>query len=166
MSTSAGQAEYMTFMCWSIPHFKERWKVSLFFLIEKGPLVELIFPSWYLVIKLIQPYHGWRSLILNMHRWLVNYRQSRAHIIVENAFGHLKGRWRCLLKCLDCHVASCVVLHNLCKMFGDKCLADWVEHQPCPPHPSGNTEDQSSPNLISDAVAQYLLLCELGQDER
>ena len=47
-----------------------------------------------------------------------NYRLSRAHIVVENAFGRLKARW--LLKPNDIlienvpHlVAACCVLHNI-----------------------------------------------------
>ena len=47
-------------------------------------------------------------------------------MVVENAFGRLKGRWRCLLKRMDFMlenvpniVATCVILHNICEMFGD-----------------------------------------------
>ena len=65
-----------------------------------------------------------------------NYRQSRARMPVENAFGRLKGRWRCLLKRMDCNlsnvpnvVASCVVLHNTCEMFGDHCDNEWIYHE-------------------------------------
>ena len=50
-------------------------------------------------------------------------RLSRAHVVVECAFGRLKGRWRSLLKRNDmrldylCNaVAACCVLHNICEV--------------------------------------------------
>ena len=66
-----------------------------------------------------------------------NYRLSRARMVVGNAFGRLKGRWRCLLKRMDYYevdhilhvVASCVVLHNFCKLHGDPCDPRWIHHQ-------------------------------------
>ena len=64
---------------------------------------------------------------------LFNYRQSRARMVVENAFGRLKGRWRCLLKRLDTKlenvtmvIAACVVLHNVCEKYGDSFCEEWT----------------------------------------
>ena len=64
---------------------------------------------------------------------LFNYRQCHARMVVENAFGCLKGWWRCLLKQMDFElknvsavVATCVVLHNMCEMYGDSCRDEWV----------------------------------------
>ena len=58
-------------------------------------------------------------------------------MVVENAFGRLKGRWRCLLKCLDMQVdnatiavGACIVLHNICELFGDYCLEEWEQINP------------------------------------
>ena len=64
-------------------------------------------------------------------------------MVVENAFGRLKGQWRCLLKHLDVQVnnaatvvGACVVLHNICETYGDHCLEDWE-------HTDSNAEDDT-----------------------
>ena len=52
-----------------------------------------------------------------------NYRMCRARIVVENAFGRLKARWRCLMKRNDMNtdniphvIAAACVLHNICEI--------------------------------------------------
>ena len=56
-----------------------------------------------------------------------NLNLSRARVIIERAFGLLKGRWRCLQK-LHCELAyagrymtMCALLHNLCLEKKDIC---------------------------------------------
>ena len=56
---------------------------------------------------------------------------SKSHVVFKNVFGQLKAHWRCLLKRMDNHnvpdfVAACVVLHNVCEMFGDECHSEWI----------------------------------------
>ena len=86
-------------------------------------------------------------------------------MVVENAFGRLKGRWRCLLKRLDFNlenvphvVAACVVLHNTCEMYGDMCLAEWINHiAPDPPtldNVSINRQDDGA--NVRNAIMKFL----------
>lgn len=98
---------------------------------------------------------------------LFNYRQSRARMVVENAFGRLKGRWRCLQKRLDCKlanvpniVAACAVLHNFCEQFGDACPLEWTQGQSqnsSSVHTSSSTlGSSSSGSEIRDAIMRHL----------
>ena len=67
------------------------------------------------------------------------------------------------MKRLDCHVlnvsnivASCVVLHNICEMFGDECLPEWIDGQhSATPHPS-HQDDETDVNIIRDAIASNM----------
>ena len=87
-------------------------------------------------------------------------------MVVENSFGRLKMRWRCLSKHLDCKlnnviniVAACVTLHNLCETIGDAFLEEWRTEV-------GDTRISSQDNSttagttpsggdVRDALAQY-----------
>lgn len=62
-----------------------------------------------------------------------NYHLSMARVVSENAFGRLKGCWRCLLKRIDMvpeHVPvliiACCTLHNICELHGDEFNSDWL----------------------------------------
>jgi hypothetical protein len=54
---------------------------------------------------------------------------------IERAFGMLKGRWRILLKRIDVAlknvpnlVSTCLMLHNICIVFGDEFWrAEWMQ---------------------------------------
>uniref|UniRef100_A0A3Q3BA40 Uncharacterized protein n=1 Tax=Kryptolebias marmoratus TaxID=37003 RepID=A0A3Q3BA40_KRYMA len=69
---------------------------------------------------------------LEAEKQTFNCKLSRAHVVVENAFGRLKGRWRCLLKRNDCDVnlvklmvLTCCALHNLCEGHGETYETTW-----------------------------------------
>ena len=75
---------------------------------------------------MLAPFKGHKDgLSREEYHW--NFVQSSTRMCVERAFGMLKGRWRILLKRIDVHlknvpdlVATCLVLHNMCIMFGDE----------------------------------------------
>ena len=62
-----------------------------------------------------------------------NYRMSRAHIVIENAFGRLKARWLRLMKRNDMYVhnvpvvaATVCILHNICEIHHEHCKDAWL----------------------------------------
>ena len=111
------------------PNWKRRiYGVDISLLVLGDPAYPLL--SW-----LMKPFSNTGSLTREQQNY--NYRQSRAKMVVENAFGRLKGQWRCLLKCMDYYViqytidvvATCTVLHNICERNGDRSHPEWIHQQ-------------------------------------
>ena len=91
-------------------------------------------------------------------------------MIVEHAYGRLKGRWRCLLKRLDVDVgdapelvAACCVLHNICEIHGEAFDDEWmdgVERQDVEWSSAGTSSSQPAESAINirNALMSYLSL--------
>ena len=55
-------------------------------------------------------------------------------------------------------VASCIVAHNICEIYGDSCDNDWVNHDETSPQDSStsDTTKTGGANSIQNALAEYL----------
>ncbi len=79
---------------------------------------------------------------------------------MENAFGRLKGRWRCLLKTNDINintlsdvVLACCILHNFCEFHHEQYLDNWDCPQECVERAVvDNRDDSASAVSIRDAL--------------
>ncbi|XP_074859579.1 quinone oxidoreductase isoform X2 [Carettochelys insculpta] len=78
---------------------------------------------------LMHPYTGH----LSASQECFNMRLNHLCQVVERTFGRLKGRWRCLLTCLDVGptnipqiVGMCSALHNLVKSKGEAFFQGWA----------------------------------------
>ncbi len=81
----------------------------------------------------ITPYDRRGGVVVSQSERRFNYRHSKTRVVIEHAFGQLKGRFRCLLKRLDCQpmhwvpiFMSCCILHNLCSMQREPFLNEWA----------------------------------------
>lgn len=72
----------------------------------------------------------------NLTREQVNFNKilSMTRVVVENAYGRLKGRFRSIAKRLDLNVetaclviGACCVLHNFCEVMGEDFNEEWLQ---------------------------------------
>ncbi|XP_061599578.1 uncharacterized protein LOC133462376 [Cololabis saira] len=113
---------------------------------------------------LMKPFHDTGRLTVDQKTF--NYKFSRARVVVENAFGRLKGRWRCLLKRNDSDiklvkamVLACCALHNLCEGHGETYENSWdvpaAAAAPVEAAAQGSEGEQGGAG-VRDALMRYL----------
>ena len=97
-----------------------------------------------------------------------NYRICRARIVVENAYGRLKARWRRLMKrndmCIDnipAVIKCACILHNVCEIHGDSFNDAWLRDVesntefPQPASSSARDGSASRPKQVRDALMSH-----------
>ena len=124
------------------------------------PVVILGDPAYALLPWLLKPYQG----VGLSDKQKFNRRLSRARVVVECAFGRLKGRWRSLLKRKDMKldylctaVTACCILHNICEEHHDEFDEQWLDDvdESSIPSSSGSTLPSTSGSSIRNAFANY-----------
>ena len=92
---------------------------------------------------------------------------SMDRVVVENAFGRLKGRFKCIAKRLDLRVDNCVLvvsacctLHNYCELsqqtFDESWLGD-IQVNYTRTNQVGSLRQDRNASAIRDAILQYLV---------
>jgi hypothetical protein len=96
------------------------------------PLLIIGDPAYPLLPWLTKPFA--HRGVLNAAQRRFNRNLSRARMTIENSFGRLKGRWRCLFKKNDFllenvnHVVvACCILHNVCEYYKEANNRHWDE---------------------------------------
>ena len=121
-------------------------------------------PAYPLLPWLIKPYPGTG---LSTKEKKVNTKLSRTRVVVECAFGRLKGRWRSLLKRNDVRidhmttlVTACCILHNMCEVHQDSFNAQWLDDEvqaSCSSSSAASTIPSSATAIsIRNALCDYI----------
>ncbi|XP_026056804.1 putative nuclease HARBI1 [Carassius auratus] len=105
---------------------------------------------------LMKGFPNHQNLTLNQSHY--NFCLSSARMVVENAFGRLKGRWRCLLKRNDVDinivsdiVVACCILHNICELRKETYLHEWNTDNQC--DVSAEATDRENNRVTDDVQA-------------
>ena len=116
------------------------------------------------------PYHGSGTSAANMaKRDSFNVYMNSGRMLIEGAFGRLKGRWRRLLKRneidhrqLRLLISTCCILHNFCESQGEQFYDVWMPDAKCSrlyPQPSlmpHRGPADTSANQMRDAICAHL----------
>ncbi|XP_034053623.1 protein ANTAGONIST OF LIKE HETEROCHROMATIN PROTEIN 1-like [Gymnodraco acuticeps] len=100
---------------------------------------------------------------LTAEQQIYNRNICRARVVVENAFGRLKGRWRCLVKINDSDVKlvksmvlTCCALHNLCESRGDAYDDGWDAPAPAAAEPGVAQGAEEEGGDIREGLMRHL----------
>ena len=114
-----------------------------------------------LSVWLMKPFKQTRTL--SERQLQFNRALSQARVVIEQAYGILKGRWRCLYKAMEektsrvaITILACCVLHNICIDVGDPSPIDILGDDDDDMDQSLNGDVSPIASDVRDKIMDYL----------